>query len=219
MIRVLVADDEALIRTGIMLILGHAEDMEVVAEAADGRAAVEAARRQAVDVALLDIRMPGGDGLAAAEEIARVVPRTKVVMLTTFGEDGYVARALRVGAAGFLLKDTPPAELIRAVRTVAAGDAFLSPQITRKLIEQHLATQTPHAETARTKVARLSEKERQVLVAVAEGRSNAETARALHMGESTVKAHLSQVLAKLDCANRVQAAIVAHDAGLLPPAS
>jgi DNA-binding NarL/FixJ family response regulator len=214
-IRVLLADDQELVRAGIRLVLRHAEDIEVVAEAADGEQAADLAVRHPVDVALLDIRMPGTDGLAAAERIARQAPSVRVVMLTTFGEDDYVARALRAGAAGFLLKDAAPAELIQAVRTVARGQAILSPQVTRHLIDRYVSHDHSRATLARERVAALSDREREVLVMVGTGLSNAEIGRQLYMGEGTVKTYVSRILVKLQCANRVQAAILAHDAGIL----
>jgi DNA-binding NarL/FixJ family response regulator len=217
MIKVMLADDEALIRAGIRLILGNAEEIEIVAEAGDGREAVELARRHTVDVALLDIRMPKVDGLAAAAEIRRLVPRTQVVMLTTFGEEEYVARALRAGAAGFLLKDTPPDELIQAVRVAARGEAILSPRITRQLIDRYVGPEDTRAAEAKQQLAVLTDKEREVVVLVGRGQSNGEIAASLFMSEGTAKAHVSRILNKLGCTNRVQAAILAHDAGLLPP--
>jgi len=217
MIRVLVADDEALIRAGVRLVLENAPDIEVVAEARDGREAVELVRRHRVDVALLDIRMPGGDGLAAAQEIRRLAPATQVIMLTTFGEDEYVATALQAGAAGFLLKDTDPDGLIEAVRIAGRGDAILSPSLTRRLIDRYVGSYDERGDRARDRLAVLTEKEREVVVLVGSGLSNAEIARKLFMSEGTAKAHVSRILTKLDCANRVQAAILAHEAGLLPP--
>ncbi|MGW1680901.1 response regulator [Saccharopolyspora sp. NPDC002376] len=215
MIRALIADDENLMRAGIRLILANAPDVEVVAEVPDGGAAVRACREHVVDVALLDIQMPGGDGLGAVEDIARESPHTNVIMLTAFGEDGHVARALRAGAKGFLLKDTGPSELIRAVRLAAEGESILAPQITRRLIERHLRSGSDRTAAARCKTDQLAEAECDVLRLVGFGLSNAEIARDLYISAGTVKAHLSRVLTKLDCANRVQAAIVAHDAGLL----
>ncbi|MGW0522226.1 response regulator [Crossiella sp. NPDC003009] len=213
-IRVLIADDERLMRAGVRMIVDTAEDIVVAAEAGSGPEAVEVCVRQRIDVALLDIRMPGGDGLAAAAEIARLAPDTRVVMLTTFGEERYVAQAMRAGATGFVLKDTGPTELIRAVRVAAAGESVLGPRITRDLIERHLLGPA-RARDAGPRVARLTDAEREVLKLVGEGLSNAEIAQRLHIGVGTAKAHLSRVLTKMDCANRVQAAIVAHEAGLL----
>lgn len=209
-IRVLIADDETLMRAGIRLILENDPEITVVAEAADGKQAVELTLEHSVDVALLDIRMPGGDGLKAAEQIAS---RANVVMLTTFGEDSYVAQAMKVGATGFLLKDTPPQELINAVRKAANGEPILAPQITKRLIERHL-TAPDDGSAARRKIDTLTDTEREVLKLVGEGLSNAEIGEQLFMATGTVKAHISRILPKLECVNRVQAAIVAHDAGL-----
>ncbi|MFD3661646.1 response regulator [Streptomyces sp. NPDC058659] len=214
-IRVVIADDEPLIRAGIRMILISDPDIEVVAEAADGRAAVEAARAHAADVVLLDIQMPVLDGLSALPELRRAAPAARVIVLTTFGERENVLRALEHGGAGFLLKDTAPAELIRAVRAAAAGDAYLSPAATRHVVER-LATgrEAARSEQARVRVAALSAKEREVLAVLGEGLSNADAGRRLHMSEATVKTYVSRILAKLDCENRVQAALLARDAGL-----
>ncbi|MFJ3584539.1 response regulator [Streptomyces sp. NPDC090127] len=214
-IRVVIADDEPLIRAGIRMILTSDEDIEVVAEAANGREAVEHVRAHVADVVLLDIQMPVLDGLSALPELRRVAPSTRVIVLTTFGERENVLRALEHGGAGFLLKDTAPAELIRAVRAAAAGDAYLSPAATRHVVEQ-LASgrEVARAEQARGRVAALSEKERGVLALLGEGLSNAEAGRRLHMSEATVKTYVSRILAKLGCENRVQAALLARDAGL-----
>ena len=214
MIRVLLADDEALIRAGIRLILETADDIDIVAEAANGSEAVELIRSHQIDVALLDIRMPKLDGIAAAEQIGRLVPYTRIVMLTTFGEDEYVARALRAGAAGFLLKDTPPDGLIHAVRVAASGEAILSPKITRRLIDRYVGPEDSRGDAARRRLAVLTERERDVLLRISDGSSNAEIAKGLLISEGTAKAHVSRVLTKLGCTNRVQAAILAHDAGL-----
>ena len=217
MIRVLLADDEALIRTGIRLVLETADDIDIVAEAANGSEAVELVRSHQIDVALLDIRMPKLDGLAAAEQIGRLVPNTRVVMLTTFGEDEYVARALRAGAAGFLVKDTPPDGLIHAVRVAASGEAILSPKITRHLIDRYVGPEDSRGDAARRRLEVLTDRERDVLILISDGSSNAEIAKGLLLSEGTAKAHVSRILTKLGCTNRVQAAILAHDAGLLPP--
>jgi DNA-binding NarL/FixJ family response regulator len=214
-IRVLLADDQQLVRAGIRLVLRHAEDIEVVAEAADGREAVELALRHPVDVALLDIRMPGTDGLAAAESMAERAPSVRVLMLTTFGDDENVARALRAGAAGFLLKDSGPEELIHAVRVVARGQSILSPEVTRRLIDRYVARDTGRADAGRRLIAGLTGRERDVLVMIGTGLSNADIGQRLYLGEGTVKTYVSRVLAKLGCANRVQAAILAHEAGIL----
>lgn len=214
-IRVVIADDEPLIRAGIRMILTSDREIDVVAEAANGREAVELARSHAVDVVLLDIQMPEMDGLSALAELRRTVPATRVIILTTFGERENVLRALEHGGAGFLLKDTAPAELIRAVRAAAAGDAYLSPGATRHVVDQ-LATgrAAARAEEARRRVGVLSERERDVLALLGEGLSNADAGKRIHMSEATVKTYVSRILAKLDCENRVQAALLARDAGL-----
>ncbi|MFD9819369.1 response regulator transcription factor [Streptomyces violascens] len=214
-IRVVIADDEPLIRAGIRMILTSDAAIDVVAEATNGREAVELARSHAVDVVLLDIQMPEMDGLSALAELRRTVPAARVIILTTFGERENVLRALEHGGAGFLLKDTAPAELIRAVRAAAAGDAYLSPAATRHVVDQ-LATgrAAARAEEARRRVGVLSERERNVLALLGEGLSNADAGKRLHMSEATVKTYVSRLLAKLDCDNRVQAALLARDAGL-----
>ncbi|MEV4434910.1 response regulator transcription factor [Streptomyces sp. NPDC049585] len=218
MIRVLIADDEPLIRAGIRMILTSADDIEVVAGAADGREAVEQARCHRVDVALLDIQMPRLDGLAALAELGRSAPGVRVLILTTFGERDNVLRALRQGGAGFLLKDSAPGELIGAVRAAAAGDAYLSPAATRHVVDSLATGQAGAADTraaeARRRVAVLGERELEVLALLGEGLSNADAGRRLHMSEATVKTYVSRILAKLECDNRVQAALLARDAGL-----
>ncbi|WP_405664803.1 response regulator transcription factor [Streptomyces sp. NBC_01166] len=215
MIRILVADDEPLIRAGIRMILSSADDIDVVAEAADGREAVELARSQRVDVALLDIQMPVMDGLTALTELRRAVPQVRVLILTTFGERQNVLRALTGGSAGFLLKDSAPAELMRAVRAAAAGEAYLSPGATRHVVDS-LASggTTQRAEDARRRLEKLTVRERDVLALLGEGLSNADAGQRIHMSEATVKAYVSRILAKLECENRVQAALLARDAGL-----
>jgi DNA-binding NarL/FixJ family response regulator len=216
-IRVLLADDEAMVRAGVRAILASGGETEVVAEAGDGREAVELARAHRPDVALLDIRMPRLDGLAAAEEIVRTVPGTAVAMLTTFSEQEYVARALGGGATGFLLKSGDPYELIAGVRAVAGGAAFLSPKVARYVIDGlgggdgRLGREA----AARARVAELSPREREVLGLVGAGLSNPEIAARLHLVEGTVKAYVSAVLDRLRVRNRVQAAIVAYEAGLV----
>ena len=214
MIRVLIADDEALMRAGIRLILENAEDIEVGAEAGDGREAAAACLAQDIDVALLDIQMPTRDGIAAAEDIARLSPRTCVVMLTAFGEEASVTRALRAGASGFLLKDTGPAELIRAVQLAARGEPVLAPRITRQLLERHVRSGRD-TEAALRRTEELTPAERDVLRLLGTGLSNAEIADQLYLSAGTIKAHISRILTRTGCANRVQAAVLAHDAGLL----
>ncbi|TVL92115.1 response regulator transcription factor [Streptomyces sp. SAJ15] len=214
-IRLLLADDEAMIRAGVRAILAADPGIEVVAEAADGRAAVEAARAHRPDVALLDIRMPGLDGLGACEQIARVAPDTAVAMLTTFSEDAYIARALSGGATGFLLKSGDPYELLAGVRAVAAGGAFLSPRVARHVIAELGGERLSRAAAARARTDVLTPRERDVLALLGAGLSNAEIARRLHLVEGTVKGHVSAVLDRLGVGNRVQAAIVAYEAGLV----
>jgi DNA-binding NarL/FixJ family response regulator len=213
-IRVVLVDDEELVRSGLRMILESAGDIEVVGEAADGGGAVEQVRLRRPDAVLMDIRMPGMDGLAATRELNALPDPPKVIMLTTFELDEYVHAALEHGAVGFLLKDTPPRDLIQAVRTVADGNAMLAPTVTRRLIAEFAARGGTRASTARRRLDALTGRELEVVVAVAQGLSNAEIGRRLFMSEATVKAHVSSVLAKLGLGNRVQAAILAHDAGL-----
>ncbi|ROP33768.1 response regulator [Couchioplanes caeruleus] len=215
-VRVLVADDEALVRAGLRMVLSHAGDVEVVGEAGDGAEALELAVGLAADVVLMDVRMPGMDGLTAAEQLAVRAPAIRVVMLTTFGEDEYVARALATGAAGFVLKDTGPQDLIHAVRAAANGHAILSPRVVRGLVDRYVTAGAGRAAEARRVVGLLTTRERDVLEMIGLGLSNAEAAERLYLGEGTVKTHVRHILIKLGCANRVQAALVARDAGLLP---
>ncbi|WP_406003624.1 response regulator [Streptomyces sp. NBC_00829] len=214
-IRVVIADDEPLIRAGIRMILTSDGGIEVVAEAANGREAVELTRSHGADVVLLDIQMPVMDGLTALGELRRAAPTARVIVLTTFGERENVLRALEQGGAGFLLKDTAPAELIRAVRAAAGGDAYLSPGATRHVVDQLASGRAAaRGEEARARVAGLSGREREVLELLGEGLSNADAGRRLHMSEATVKTYVSRILAKLECDNRVQAALLARDAGI-----
>jgi DNA-binding NarL/FixJ family response regulator len=215
-IRVLLADDQALVRSGFRMILEERDDIEVVAEAENGREAVEAARRTSPDVVLMDVRMPELDGIEAAARILAERANARVLILTTFDLDEYVARALRAGASGFLLKDVRPTQLVDAIRVVAAGDALLAPTVTRRLLDrfaQSLDSSPPPA------LGQLTDREREILKLVAEGLSNAEIADRLVLGESTVKTHVSAVLRKLGLRDRVQAVIAAYDAGLVRPAS
>ncbi len=212
MIRVLVVDDEALVRTSLRMILRAADDIVVVAEARDGRDAVGAVVRYRPHVVLMDVRMPGMDGISAAMEIGHLPDPPKIIMLTTFDLDEYVHSALRAGAVGFLLKDAEPSDLATAVRTVAAGEAMLAPTVTRRLISAFAERQPSAAQAARARLGVLTERETDVVGAVARGLSNAEIAGELSMSEATVKAHLSRVLAKLQLTSRVQVAILAHDA-------
>ncbi|MEV6314124.1 response regulator transcription factor [Streptomyces sp. NPDC051776] len=215
MIRVLVADDEPLIRAGIRMILTSADDIDVVAEAANGRDALELARAHTVDVALLDIQMPVMDGLSALAELSRVAPGVRALVLTTFGERENVLRALSSGGAGFLLKDSAPAELISAVRAAAGGDAYLSPGATRHVVDSLASGRAARrGEEARRRLEALTARELEVLALLGEGLSNADAGERIRMSEATVKTYVSRILAKLDCENRVQAALLARDAGL-----
>jgi len=215
-IRVLLADDEELVRAGIKLILRHANDVDVIAEAADGAQAVAMIGLHVVDVVLMDIRMPRMDGLAAIREISRTAPDVQVVMLTTFGDQANVEGALRAGAAGFVLKDIAPAALIQTVRVAAAGQAVLAPGIARQLVTRNSSGESGSPDAARARIAGLTERERMVVVQVGSGLSNGAIARRLHLSEGTVKTHISRILTKLRCDSRVQIAILAHDAGILP---
>ncbi|GAA3866844.1 response regulator transcription factor [Saccharothrix violaceirubra] len=214
MIRVLIADDEPLMRAGIKAILGTADDIELVAEAGDGREAVRIALERRVDVAVLDIRMPRLDGLAAARELRSVAPSVRVVVLTTFGEDDNIVRALSDGAAGFLLKDSAPEELLRAVRAVYGGEAYLSPMVTSRVVGMVAQVGQPRRQEAMRQVQGLTDREVEVLSLLGLGMSNADVGQRLHMSEATVKTYVSRLLAKLGLTNRVQAALLARDAGL-----
>jgi DNA-binding NarL/FixJ family response regulator len=213
-IRVVLVDDEQLVRSGLRMILETAGDIEVVGEAGDGGGAVEQVRLHRPEVVLMDIRMPAMDGLAATRELTALPDPPRIIMLTTFELDEYVHTALENGAVGFLLKDTPPRDLIHAVHTVAEGNAMLAPSVTRRLIAEFAARNSTQAVAARTQLEALTDREREVAVAIAQGLSNAEIAKLLFMSEATVKAHVSHVLAKLNLTNRVQAAMLVHDAGL-----
>jgi DNA-binding NarL/FixJ family response regulator len=215
-IRVLLVDDDPLVRAGLSMILSSADDLCVVGEAQDGAEVPDAVRRHRPDVVLMDVRMPRVDGLTATRAVTALPEPPKVVVLTTFGLDEYVFRALEAGASGFLLKDTPPRELVSAVRVVAAGEAMLSPAVTRTLIG-HFAAESARdrRQAARERLDGLTPRERDVLVGVGRGLSNAEIGRELFMSEATVKTHVSHLLLKLGCGNRVQVAILAHEAGLL----
>ncbi|WP_406278970.1 response regulator [Embleya sp. NBC_00896] len=214
-IRVLLAEDERLIRAGVHLVLAADPEIEVVAEAADGREAVEQARRFRPDVALMDIRMPNMDGLAATAELRRVVPETAVVILTTFGEDAYISTALDSGATGFLLKSGDPRELIAGVKAAAEGGAYLSPQVAKRVIAHRAPTRPVRDSDGGARVALLTAREREVLALVGEGLSNLEIAQRLHLVEGTVKTHVSAILARLGVRNRVQAAILAYESGIV----
>ncbi|MCA2213998.1 response regulator transcription factor [Wangella sp. NEAU-J3] len=220
-VRVLIVDDDALVRAGLTMILAAADDVEVVGEAADGADVPAAVAAHRPDVVLMDIRMPRIDGLAATESLRQRPDPPEVIVLTTFDADEFVLRALRAGASGFLLKDTPPVDIQRAVRRVANGEATLSPTVTRRLIA-HVAGPAgddagPGRGRARARAAldRLSERERDVALALGRGSSNAEISAELFMSVATVKAHVSRMLTKLELNNRVQVALLVHDAGLV----
>jgi len=214
-VRVLVVDDDPLVRTGLTMVIATSPDLTVVGEVGDGSEVAAAVEAHAPDVVLMDIRMPTLDGLAATEHLRARPDPPEVIVLTTFDADEYVLRALRAGAGGFLLKHTPPTEILRAVTRVAAGEPILSPTVTRRLIA-HLG-QTGAAgrrQHATAMLAQLSEREREVAVALGRGRSNAEIAAELFMSVATAKAHISRILAKLELNNRTQVALLAHDASL-----
>jgi DNA-binding NarL/FixJ family response regulator len=213
---VLLADDQAMVRAGFRMILGSEPDIEVVGEAENGEQAAAAARRLRPDVVLMDIQMPGGDGLQATRRIteSRELP-TRVVILTTFERDEYVFEAMQSGASGFLLKNAPPEELIHAVRVVAAGDALLAPSVTRRIIEQF--ARRPVEPEVRARLKSLTQREREVLVMLARGNSNAELAAELFVTEGTIKTHVSSLLAKLGLRDRVQAVVLAYESGLVRP--
>ncbi|MGW0842744.1 response regulator [Streptomyces sp. NPDC002787] len=215
-IRLLLVDDDPLVRAGLTFMLGGADDIEIVGEGADGDEVDALVDRTRPDVVLMDIRMPTVDGLAATERLRGRADAPQVVVLTTFHADDQVLRALRAGAAGFVLKDTPPAEIVAAVRRVAAGDPVLSPAVTRQLMAHAAGSAQDTRRThARSRVAALNDREREVAVAVGRGASNAEIAGELFMSVATVKTHVSRILTKLDLNNRVQIALLTYDAGLL----
>jgi DNA-binding NarL/FixJ family response regulator len=216
-VRVLIADDEALVRRGFAMILGVAPDVEVVGEVATGEEAVIAARRLAPDVVLMDIRMPGSGGIEATRHIT-ATSLSRVVVVTTFGHDEYLYQSLRAGATGFLLKNTPAEQLVESVRIAARGDALLSPEITRRLIEA-FARLPSVSDRGRHEIDDLTDRERDVLLSLASGRSNAEIAAELTVTEATVKTHVTRILGKLGVRDRTQAVIAAYEAGIVAPRS
>jgi DNA-binding NarL/FixJ family response regulator len=216
MISVLLVDDEALVRAGLRMIIESAEDLTVAGDVADGHAAIEAVRQHRPDVVLMDIRMPRLDGLAATAALRAREQPPAVVVLTTFDSDDAVFRALEAGATGFLLKDTPPTELLRAVRLAAAGDSMLSPGVTRRLIERFTAEdRSQRRRAAISRLDALTGREREVLVQIGLGHANADIAARLHLSEATVKSHITHLFEKLVATNRVQLAIAAFRAGLV----
>jgi DNA-binding NarL/FixJ family response regulator len=221
MIRVLLVDDQALLRMGFRLILEAEPDIEVVGEAGDGAAGVGMTSALHPDVVLMDVRMPGTDGIAATRLITAAGPATKVLILTTFDLDEYVFAGLKAGASGFLLKDAPPAELLAAIRTVAGGDAVLAPTATRQLIDQFapLLPGPGRQHERDVLLSKLTDREQTVFVQLAAGRSNREIADDLHLSEGTVKVHVGRILAKLDLRDRVQAVVLAYESGLITPGS
>jgi DNA-binding NarL/FixJ family response regulator len=216
-VRVVVADDQDLVRTGLAMILDAQPDLDVVGVAADGRQAVAVAGRTAPDVVLMDVRMPVLDGVAATREILAARPATHVLVLTTFDLDEYVLGALRAGASGFLVKDAPRASLLAAVRAVATGDVLLSPDVTRRLVTTHLTGRVERSMEASRALARLTPRELEVLRLIAAGRSNAELAGELYLAETTVKTHVGRLLDKLGARDRVQLVVLAHRWGVVNP--
>ncbi len=214
-IRVVLVDDQELMRVGFRMVLGAQEDMEIVGEAGDGRAAIDLAEQLRPDVVLMDVRMPILDGVEATRVITEK-GTSKVLVMTTFDLDEYALSALRNGASGFLLKDTPPAQLVSALRSVASGDAVVSPSVTRRLLDRFLGPGGGEPRDA-TVLDVLTEREREVLVLIAQGLSNTEIARKLFLSEATVKTHVGRVLAKLELRDRVQAVVLAYETGLVRP--
>ncbi len=218
-VRILLADDQPLLRTGFRMVLGGEDDLDIVGEAGDGAEAVDLARRLLPDVVLMDIRMPRLDGVAATRAIVDARLPVRVLILTTFDLDEYVVGALRAGASGFLAKDVPADDLVTAIRTVAAGEAVVAPRILKRLLDRFADTLPDLESTPPRALDTLTEREREVLVQVARGLSNAEIAKALTVSETTVKTHVGHVLAKLGLRDRVQAVVLAYESGLVRPGS
>jgi DNA-binding NarL/FixJ family response regulator len=216
-IRVLLVDDQQLVRTGFRMILADEPGIEVVGEAADGRQAVEAVERLRPDVVVMDIRMPNMDGVEATRRLLADAPSPRVLVLTTFDADEHVVEALRAGASGFLLKDVDPADFVRAIHTVAAGEALIAPSVTRRLLERFARLSVPADETHAQRLEELTEREREVLKLVAQGRSNREIAEALVLAEPTVKTHVSHLLLKLGMRDRAQLVVLAYEVGVVRP--
>jgi DNA-binding NarL/FixJ family response regulator len=217
MIRVLIVDDQTLVRDGFRMILDAQEDIEVVGEAGDGLDAIQKARELRPEVVLMDVRMPGRDGVQATRELLLELPGTHVLILTTFDLNEYVYEAMKAGASGFLLKDAPRSQLVEAVRTVARGDALLAPAITRRMIEQFVRRPPASVRALPAELDELTPRELEVLKLVAGGRSNREIARELFVSDATVKTHLAHALRKLDLRDRVQAVVFAYESGLIEP--
>lgn len=218
MTRVLIADDDDLMRAGLVELLAADRAIEIVGEASTGREAVERARRIGPDVVLMDVRMPDLDGIAATRELASAAPSSRILILTTFEQDDYIFGGLRAGASGFLLKRTPPEDLIAAVHTVAAGDALLSPSVTRRVIDRMAQQPTPEL-ADQAKLDELTPREREVLKLIARGLSNREIAATLVVEESTIRTHVKRILAKLGLRDRVQAVMFAYETGMNLPAA
>jgi DNA-binding NarL/FixJ family response regulator len=214
--RVVIADDQDLIRAGLRAILEAEDDLEVVAEAGDGSQAARVARESSADVVLMDVQMPGTDGIEAVSLVAAARPEARVLMLTMFDLDEYVYGALRAGASGFLLKTTPPADLVAAVRSARSGDLLFAPTVTRRLVEAYVR-RPPRGSELPQRVATLTARELDVLRSLAKGLSNAEIGAELYLGEATVKTHVTRVLAKLGLRDRVQAVVLAYECGLVAP--